>query len=460
LYKNTVIVPGSRSCTGVKDTMARPRGLSLAALLSGPPVFLTMLWLGINSGPWVLASSPTGLIPLFHYTRTLFPLIVLPLGLIDMLAKPARDPLRKLPQPLRLWTVYGLIVVLATVAMQPDHFNNTYWGVAYLSSLAAMSVYLRRGDPMYQSIQANYLTWVISGLFLLMLVVLSREALFADPASGYTAYGRMTSVLDMTMSRSSGLARFAAVPGIIGFVLMLRSGGLKQILWGAVFIASAGLLFFMQSRGAMAGFAFALMFSVYLLGRHGKLLVVIMLLIGALAFFAETTPEAWIEYVTRGQSWEQLQTMTGRTRTWEAAWPLVLESPLWGWGAQADRVLLAGIRGIESHVHNSYLYSMLAAGLIGGAFFIAGLLQAWVYLLRVKRTGFARAMGHENFFMQVGGILAFFTVRSISEVSGPLFAVDLMVMLPAILYLGVMYRESRTWLQRRRAEQGEEVKVV
>jgi len=41
--------------------------------------------------------------------------------------------------------------------------------------------------------------------------------------------------------------------------------------------------------------------------------------------------------------------------------------------------------------------------------------------------------------IQVGGVLAFFTLRSIPEVCGSNYAVDYLVMLPAVLYVHVLW---------------------
>lgn len=55
----------------------------------------------------------------------------------------------------------------------------------------------------------------------------------------------------------------------------------------------------------------------------------------------------------------------------------------------------------------------------------------------------ADRLGQRIVLIQAGGILAFFTVRSIPEVCGAMFGVDLMVMLPAMAYLGLLDLEER-----------------
>ena len=112
----------------------------------------------------------------------------------------------------------------------------------------------------------------------------------------------------------------------------------------------------------------------------------------------------------------------------------VERSPLWGWGFQADRDLLSS----GQHVHNTYLYTLLTAGLLGTCAFVFGLGRAWVGFFRVLNQVPPK---ERLVLIQTGSLLAFFTVRSIPEVSGGMFGVDLMVMLPAMAYIGVLERQ-------------------
>ena len=57
--------------------------------------------------------------------------------------------------------------------------------------------------------------------------------------------------------------------------------------------------------------------------------------------------------------------------------------------------------------------------------------------------GFAERFDQKMFLMQTGGILAFFTVRSIPEVCGAMFGVDLVVMVPAVAYLVVLDQQGQ-----------------
>lgn len=116
---------------------------------------------------------------------------------------------------------------------------------------------------------------------------------------------------------------------------------------------------------------------------------------------------------------------------WGRALEIIGESPLWGHGPQADRYLL------HEHVHNSYLYVLLQSGWIGLLAFVGGLVAAWISFFRCWASPAGQEREERIFLVQLGAILAFFTVRTIPEASGALFGIDLLVMVSAMAYLGV-----------------------
>ena len=326
----------------------------------------------------------------------------------------------------------------------PKPFSAAYWALCYLSVFAAVKLFIQGPDPLERAISLNYLTWIITTLFLAILIFTARDALFVDSRFGMTGYGiihRIGTVADMSMSRSSGMARFAAVPGIVCFVFLWQSRGIFRLLWATIFVLSGALIYLMQSRGAIFGLAFAIFFIMLFMGVKARRVGAIFLILLGLTLYADVIPERKVEQVSehvfRGQTFEEMRTMTGRTRAWEKGWNQVLKSPVWGWGPQADRYL------IKEHVHNTYMYALMASGFAGAAAFVGGLMWAWVLFLRAIIRGFADRFGQRLFLIQAGGILAFFTVRSIPEVCGAMFGVDFMVMLPVLAYLVVLDQQGR-----------------
>jgi len=398
--------------------------------------------MGINTGPWVFKQTPGNLLGWLHYFRSGFPAVVLFIAYL-VLAERGRSSNNILKGPVKLWLIYGLIS-LGICINSPKPLDATYWAINYISAIAVVTVFLLGENRLSQVIRLNYLSWLLTAVLLIILVFVSRDVLFVDYRYGWiTGYGvvnRMDVAVSVAMSRSSGMARFAVIPGIIAFVLLFTGSGLKRFFWIIPFVLSVVLIWFMQSRGAILGFAFAMAFVLLFVGPRSRLFALIGMITVGLIHFSDLMPPQMARYVKnhfyRGLTHEELMTLTGRTRTWKKAWRQIKKSPVFGRGPQSDRYF------IREHVHNTYLYALLQSGMVGAAAFLGGLVWAWVLFFKAILRKTADRLGQQVFFLQIGGMLAFFTVRSIPEVCGAMFGVDLMLMLPVLAYLGALAREG------------------
>jgi O-antigen ligase len=406
-------------------------------------VLLIMVWFGIDTGPWVLRREPTGLLGWVHAIRTVSPIIVLVLATLRGLAGGERNS-SVFAVPVKLWLVYGVFGLVACI-LSPYPLDAAYWAIAYLSVFAATKLFLKGPNLLSRAIHLNYFTWLITTAVLVFLLFAARHVLFVQTPLGLSGYGyitKMPTIMEMSMSRSTGLARFAAVPGIIAFVFFWRGGAWKRSFWLSLFIASAVLVYLMQSRGAFFGFCSAIAFVMLFLGTRTRIIGAVLLIFSLIVLYSNIIPEQLIEnvraFILRGQDTDQLSTMTGRSLTWTLAWREIKDSPIFGWGFQSDRFLLG------QHAHNTYIYALMTSGFLGTSAFVGGLLWTWLLFLRVLKKGTADRLGQKGFLIQVGGILAFFTVRSIPEVSGAMFGIDLMLMVPVMAYLGILDRQKKT----------------
>jgi len=383
--------------------------------------------------------APQGTLGWLHAIRATFPLFIAA-GCAAFAMSRGSAVARMYPGPLKLWFAYGIIGLLAGAAL-PRPIESGYWAIAYLAGLGVIALISASQDPLAECVALNKLTWIVTTAFILALVVLARDTLVEGSGwqmSGYGGYGKMQGeVAGMSMSRSSGMARFAAVPGIVAFTLLWEAKGLRKLLWAVPFAGSMFLIYIMQSRGAIFGFAGSLVFVAWFLSRRTRVVGIIAIAVLVMALALNAIPEEIISHLTRGADAEQLQSMTGRTRAWANAWEEIAKSPLsllWGWGHWADRML------IGEHVHNTYMYALMTGGFVGAGLFVAGLVWAWWLMFRAMKTRVAEALGQKRFLIQAGGILAFFTIRSIPEVCGSNFAVDLLVMLPILAYVSILCR--------------------
>jgi O-antigen ligase len=406
-----------------------------AVMLAG--IAWIAIWLGINSGLEFLMEIPVDMLGWIHFVRTLLPLLILLFILPTLFSSRFSD---EFPGATQLWLLYGLIGAAMSI-LSPEPMQALYWAGCYLAVFAGMSLYLRSGDPLRRAVQLNYLSWFVAAIFLGALMYLARGILFTGAGfdiTAYSAHAKMPVALDMAMSRSSGMARFAAIPGVVCFIMIWTARGWRKIPFIAMTCGSAYLIWAFQSRGAMIGFAAAIAFAMLFLGRTpryiGICLIVLLVAVGMGEIVSQDTYDQIVQHITRGQNTEQVQTMNGRTELWDSAWQFALHNPL-GRGAQADRMF------IGEHVHNTYLYALLESGFAGAILFAAGLAWAWLMFLRAVRSDVPDELGQRALLIQIGALLAFFTVRSIPEVSGAMYGVDLMVMLPALAYLSLLDRQ-------------------
>ncbi|MCH8256721.1 MAG: O-antigen ligase family protein [Proteobacteria bacterium] len=124
--------------------------------------------------------------------------------------------------------------------------------------------------------------------------------------------------------------------------------------------------------------------------------------------------------------------MTGRTVVWAEGLRLFKESPLLGYGFHADRLLL------EAHAHNILIHALIQTGLMGTIPIIAALLLGWFLLLKNLRNLNRLPAGHKILVIQTAGILAYLSVRAVSESTGAFFGVDWLILGPLLLYVRVI----------------------
>ncbi len=417
---------------------SRPRATWMGLLCFAAVLWL-MLWAAINSGPWVFQRTPEGLREWVHYVRTAFPMAVLVAALFVGRGGARGKQARGLPGPIAMWLLYGLVGFGASF-LSPRPLDAAYWGAAYLAVFTALAAYLRGGDPLRRAVELNWLTWAATTGILAILCIFARHMLYAAAQTSMSHYGFVGSVGEMPVIRTSGMARFAAVPAVLAYVMLWCDRVLvRRLFWGALFAAAGVLIYMMQARGTSFSLAFALVAASYALGVRARAFGIAVALMATLAIAVEVVPRETVDriasHITRGQSVEEMRGMTGRTGYWEQALKRVPDSPMVGFGFQADRTLEIG------HIHNTYLYVLLTAGLVGLAAFVMGLGWAWLGVWDAIKRNTAARLGQQAVFAQCVGIVAFFTMRSIPEVSGGMFGVDQMVMLPAMVYLALLARK-------------------
>ena len=401
------------------------------------------LWSSINSGPWVIVAEKAGMLDWLNATRASMPLVVLLLWFVLLPARTGRG--RAVTGAEVLWILYAVAMLVST--RQTDSwFVYGYWAIAYLGVFAAIDITLR-ASSVSRAIDMVRFNWLLGTLFLVAMLFLARDVLLVESELGLTAYNldqRAEGVAGAPISKTSGLSRLAIVPAVVGFVLMLQLTGAARTLWAAVFLGAALMVWFFQTRQGIFGMAFALGFVMLLHGGRTRVAGAVFTLLIGLLLFAGALPQDAIDYVTeyalRGEGMEAFESMTGRDELWRMGWRFVEESPWSGYGPQADRRL------IYQNASNGPLYAAMCAGYPGLLLYLGGLVWGWILFARAFLDRLAWSAEERVFLVQVGGIMAYLTLRNIPENAASFYSVDLLLHATMIAFLGTLEREH----QRRR----------
>lgn len=408
--------------------MLASAGDAAHAALSRP--FLVLLWLALwsnlNTGPWNLREETLETDPTL-YVRALVPWVVLPFVVVLFVSR-----LGQVRRELRSGAcfsllVYGLLVTFFSIR-SPEPMISYYYDVAFLCTVLTGLLWTGAGrDDRPLTAELLPLNWAITGAFACIIVYVGRGTLFSGADSAYGIINELEG-----QSRASGVARFCAVPALIGLCRFWRGRGFWRVLWLPLFLFFGYLVYLLQSRGAIFGVAAAFVFVVLL--NRGFTRGAVLLGLGAAVYCLfdprfELAEDVW-RHLQRGQSSEEFASMTGRTRAWENAWKTMEESGmLLGYGNWADRAL------IGEHVHNTFLQAWMFGGLLGLLFFVWAWVRVWLDFRRVFRRLRELADRERDLFLEAGAILAFFTVRSIPETTNAGFSVDLLVLVPIMVYV-------------------------
>ncbi|NDW04365.1 O-antigen ligase family protein [Jiella pacifica] len=410
------------------------------------PLMLWMaLWLSINTGPWNLSGFGDGTSASINALRASFPLLALVLAGLTLGAGRRRLP--RGPVEYGFW-FYGLVMTLAATGAG-NWFGQAYWGLAFLATLATVEKGLRSPDPLDFARRLNWLSWITTCLVLATLLFLARDVLIDDSGSAYGAITRYDPDGGLGMSRSTGLARMAAVPAIIALIFIVSRRGWQRFAAIIVLAAALAILWIMQARGAVFAFAGAMTFVLFFGPKKLQKLGFVCAGIVALMVFAGTRENGFVDFwmhITRGQGAEGFSTMSGRDVIFQNALDRWWDSPLIGYGPQADRIFPD-----VGNAQNALLYALLCAGMIGAAGFVVAIVAALLCMAKLNLDHRTVPFRDREMLMITSGLVVFSLLRSIPENQAAVFSIDLLIQYPAMIYLAMLAMVSSRSRRRRPA---------
>jgi O-antigen ligase len=343
--------------------------------------------------------------------------------------------------------LYATVGIPGSVLLSPQPLVALYWNAAFLSVWVVVGTIPQDRSQQDRVRQLMYLNWWIAAAAAVTVVAIGWDVILGARAlpergamPGYGVLAVKPEIAGMTMVRSSGVGRCAAVVGLVSLTRLLRGSRFPALLWGVPLVCSLAVLFVYHSRTPIFGFlAGSIVVLLLCAGREPRALVVAALILLLVGVWIMGPPAPIAAYVARGQSPEDYYGgLTGRFHSWDEGWKLFKQSPLLGFGFHGDRLMLHW-----AHVHNSWLRALVQAGILGGLFFWAAMVEAWHLLVRALRRRQSLDPTQRLLLDDTGAVLAFLTVKTVPESSGAFFGVDWLLLAPLLAYLQILDQRCR-----------------
>ena len=346
-------------------------------------------------------------------------------------------------------TAYSLICIASTLwSVYPAW--TLYKSLEYLvdvSMLAAIVATVRSTEG-YRNLFDW--TWTLYGLLLAFVwlgVLIWPEEAFHQ---GIGVLGVQLEGIFPAVSANS-VGEFGAVLAIVALARLLRTAGAKsdRTWYGLLFVASFITMIFAQGRAAIAGFVLG---AILVLSFSKRVGLSVLLASGATLFLSRTAASGLLwEFLQRGESERDIQSLSGRLEYWQLAWQKFLERPLIGYGAYAAgrSFVIAGLGEDPGSMHSEYVEILVGTGLLGMVAVVITLLATWWWLIRSFRN--SSLNGFENSLaVEALGVLAVVSVRSF-------FSPNLFWHAPLIFFIVLSYTE---FLRRQMTYRGKSPRTI
>lgn len=315
-----------------------------------------------------------------------------------------------------LIALFGL-VELASTAWSVFPAWTFYKSCEYLLDIALLAAIVAtvRSLKSYRSL-FNW-TWLLYGMLLasvwLGVVLWPEEALFGKGFKIGVLGARLNGVVPALGANAVGT--YAAILALIALCRLLPVAGSKteRVWYILLFGASMVTMVFSQTRSAIAGFLFGV-FLMLLFSKRLGLSAFLTFVVAPILVLSSLGGLIW-SFLERGQSTQQLETLSSRLDWWSFAWQKFLQRPLVGYGAYAAgrfAVLAKHGFGETSTMHSDYLEMIVGTGIWGLLLFLALLLGTWWFLTQYLRRSTVMKEDHQLAYEAIV-VLGLLTFRSI-----------------------------------------------
>jgi len=386
--------------------------------------FTLVLWLLVWGGMFTSIhhlqspTFPADAFELFQGLRALCPFLAIFLSLMWLIKERSRFLFMR--DPLGFFFGYGVLGAVVSVILSPQPSVSLYWAGVFLAPFFVLWLISGTGD--YER-RIHLLMYVNDAVFFILTLSMLPSAIriFRGRAMYSVLYDLPFGLGQVTRN---GVGRYALIVIIFSSVRMIAETRRWKWLWAVPLGPAFFLLAQTQSRTALLGLVVSVGFFILIKGIDWRFFFV-----GPAAAFVVWT--SGFQWRAHGQM-DVLLSLSGRETTWQAGLSQVQRSPIFGWGFNADRILLN-----QEHIHNSYLQALIQTGLVGAILFLAAFLGLGYLIFRKNIIPHTRRLSgkRQTMLLEALLIVGFLFSRSFFEATAAFYGVDLLVLVPAMALL-------------------------
>ena len=259
-------------------------------------------------------------------------------------------------------------------------------------------------------------TWVIVGA----LVVTAWVEVPIWPQEALEGFGYMGGPLQYRLSGVypgqgfNMLGTYGAMLGTIAVCRLLPAKGRKlDRAWYLMILALAIVtMIFAQTRSAIGGFVVGILLVFIFTKRLG-----LGMALGAVCAVGAALSGAGrivLEFLQRGQTTEQITSLSARVDWWTVAWEAFKVHPFRGYGAFAAAMVVFPKLGVKeiTPLHSDYVEALVGTGIWGPLLILASLLGTWWVLVRLIRRLPSASLEYQ-LAVEAIAVLGILSVRSV-----------------------------------------------
>jgi len=353
------------------------RDIIISGLLLGSlPLCFFRPWIGVLVWSWVGYMAPHKL--MWNWTH-LLPWAQM-VAISTLAGLPFNGGWRPIPKSLLWYLLLGLwgVFLLSTVfAVYQEDAWGKFWQVSKILLVTVLTLGLFQDQK-----RLRYLIWVI---------VLSIGYYGVKGGIWALLTGGANKVMGpegtfLTGNTEIGLALVMILPLILFLRQVEERYNFRQMLLG-IFLLCIVAIIFTHSRGALLGLL--VMLGLLFLKSRAKIIFLCGILIGV-PLFLSFAPDAWFNRMDTIQNYEGESSAMGRLWSWELAWRMGLDKPIFGLGFRPFRAEMYAyytphlpVRSADAH--SIYFQVLAEHGFVGLAVYLSLLGLTLVALRKIRK---------------------------------------------------------------------------